>query len=76
MKIIDTKTLFDCQEVLNKHQKKKGDSYKTCSIEYLQQKVIEEYNEYIMAGRTTEYKELLDLINVSIMLAERLKNRC
>lgn len=77
MDIKETITIMDCQEVLNKHSKKKGDSWKTCDIQFLRNKLVEEIDEFgvlPLEYKEEQYKELLDIINVATMLAERLRD--
>lgn len=77
MKIKETITIMDCQEVLNRHRKKKGKSWKTCDIDFLREKLEEEIQEWkdIPFGQLEEeYNELIDIINVATMLAERLRD--
>lgn len=76
MEIKETITIMECQEVLDKHQKKKGDTWKTCHINFLKQKLDEEYNEWSNSPEgdlEIEYWEVIDIINVATMLAERLR---
>lgn len=78
MEIEKTITILDCQKVLDKHHKKKGDSWKTCDIQDLRNKLDEEFKEYLsihISDAEEEYKELLDVINVATMLAERLRGK-
>jgi arsenate reductase-like glutaredoxin family protein len=41
----------DMEEMLKNHDRNKGDSWKTCNIRYLEEKIDEEYDEYIRTGR-------------------------
>ncbi len=53
---------------------KYGESWKSMSIEELQQKLQEEMEEWGNSGtREEDYDELIDIINVSLMLAVRYK---
>ena len=68
---------MDCQEVLDKHSKKKGESWKTCDIDFLREKLEEEVQEWKdipFRQLEEEYNELIDIINVATMLAERLRD--
>ena len=62
----------DCLLVLQKHIVK-GDSWKTCDINFLQRKVIEEFEEWRLdaENRCNDQRELLDLINMCVMLLKR-----
>lgn len=78
MKIKDTQTIKDCQKVFNCHNKDKGNSWKKCAIDFLRDKLDEEYQEFEQAyhrdyDEEHQYEELLDVINVAVMLAERLR---
>ena len=65
-------TKKDCLEVLEKHILK-GDSWKTCNVNHLRDKLKEEFNE-VRTATTLEDEayELLDLINIAIMFRKRL----
>jgi hypothetical protein len=62
----------DCMIILQKHHTK-GDSWKTCQIDFLRKKLIEECNEWFIAseGKGNEQLELLDIINMCVMLRKR-----
>ena len=62
----------DCLAVLQKHSGK-GDSWKTCSTDFLRRKVMEEYFEWLAAvnGKGSERRELIDLVNMCVMLLKR-----
>lgn len=71
---------FAMENVMREHDEKKGDSYKSCSIAFLVDKVDEEYNEFFDAtfkmnsnGPLTEnvIKEIIDLGNCAMMLWSR-----
>jgi len=65
--------LKQCQKVFERHNALKGDSYKTCSIIFLRNKLIEECLEWLKATNTKDGKdELVDIINVALMLLWRL----
>lgn len=67
------------EEVMSMNDPKKGESWKTCSIEFLEQKLDEEYSEYRKEGDFISdfcldpEKELVDIANVCMMLWNRLK---
>ena len=75
MKIKETLTLIDCQKVLNYHSNKKGDSWKIVPIDFLKLRLNEEYKEWVDCKEDLkrEYCELIDIINIAVMLAERLR---
>lgn len=62
--------LYDLLVLFNKHEKIKKDSWKNCDIDYLMNKLIEEFKEF---SKDYNYKELLDLILISLFIAKRLK---
>lgn len=54
------------------HREKKGDSWQTCDIEYLEKRLVEEVKEFTDATLAeAKFKEILDVINFSLMLGER-----
>lgn len=67
--------LADADAIYQKHKAKKGEGWKDCDIDFLKrEKLPEEYEEFWKAeSRQEQYKELLDIINVALMLAKRLK---
>jgi len=56
------------ENTLEKHQKKKGDSWKDCDIEFLENKLVEEYNEW---KDSKDKHELVDIANICMMLYNR-----
>lgn len=52
---------------MDKHQKMKGDSWKTCDIEFLEDKLSEEMTEYVFS-KCEDKAELIDIANVAMML--------
>ena len=62
----------EMEATMNMHKPEKGDSWKTCSIEFLESKLREEFkecqNEYGLPGET---HELVDLANICMMLHNR-----
>lgn len=57
---------------LHQNQEKKGDSWKTCKIEFLERKLCEEIQEYLNAKTPmTKANELVDVANVAMMLYNR-----
>lgn len=71
-RIIFEEITEDCLQLLEKHIAK-GDSWKTCPIDFLRKKLIEEHNEWFIAseGKGNERHELLDIINMCVMLRKR-----
>ena len=66
--------LIDAQRVFAEHAKTKGESWRTCDIQFLRDKLVEEHLEWTKVGDTLiEYGELLDVLNVVLMLASRLR---
>jgi predicted house-cleaning noncanonical NTP pyrophosphatase (MazG superfamily) len=55
---------------MKKNDSEKGDSYKTCSIGYLEDKLLEEVKEYF---EKRNRNELPDISNICWMLYERWK---
>ena len=67
----------DVYRVYNKNKKFKKDMWRTIPFKYLNNKLIEEYNEYFSAYKNNihkSYNEILDVINIGLMIASRLKN--
>lgn len=57
---------------LDLNQERKGDSWKTCKIEFLEGKLCEEIQEYLEAKTPmTKANELVDVANVAMMLYNR-----
>lgn len=65
------------KEAESKYQEKKkvyGESWKTKTIAFLQERLHEEEKELLWAEDKTEaYNEALDVINLALMVAERLR---
>lgn len=69
------KVLCDCQKKYNSKIPEYGESWKDCSIPFLDQRLFDEIAEYDSAKTNKRsYEELVDVINVALMLATRLKN--
>lgn len=67
--------LMQCQLKYDKHEDEKGDSWKEeCTIHYLNTKLIYEIEEFCSAHTHSqeEFNELIDVILVAMMLAQRL----
>ena len=53
-------------------QEEKGESWQTCDIDYLEMKLKEEIKEFTDAIMPqSKFHEILDVINISLMLAQR-----
>ena len=66
--------LLDAQKIYDEHTKTKGESWRICNVQFLRDKLVEEYLEWTRVGDTAmEYKELLDILNVILMLTSRLQ---
>ena len=64
--------LENLNSVYHKHKPVKGDSWKRMSPEELRMLFINELDEFDESDHS--YKELLDIILVAIMLAQRIKD--
>lgn len=77
MKIFDNhfdNVLMDCNYVYLMHKGYKGETWKKLSLYRLRGLVLKEIDEYITENKLeNQYKELLDLINVCLMLATRIR---
>ena len=59
-------------EVLKNNYQEKGDSWLTCDLSFLQDKLLEEVNEYYTAENDiNRMKELLDISNICLFLYVR-----
>ena len=78
------KVLEDCKKKYEQKKAEYGDSWKSLPHTSLRARIEQEYKEWLAeAARWTqfqdgkqpmkEYKELLDIINVTLMLATRIK---
>jgi len=56
------------ENTMKKHDKKKGDSWKTEDVDWLRAKLVEEFEEYF---DTFDKKELVDIANMCMMLYNR-----
>ena len=64
----------DIVETYKKNHKEKGDSWETMPIKFLENKFEEELKEFReSSGRKDTYQELIDVLIVGLMLANRLK---
>lgn len=62
---------------LDRNQKKKGDSWTTCEIEFLEQALMTECYEYDQApSLMKKANELVDVANFCMMLYNRYLDRC
>lgn len=65
--------LKDAYDKFVSKKSKYGESWKHVSIKELTNKFVEEYTEWNTSDEDKEeYKELLDIINVALMLATRI----
>jgi len=75
--IFDNKNIInviqDAHLIYQKHKVKKGESWKELNIVFLEKKLDEKIKEFKESYAPKEYEELLDVINVALMLAVRLK---
>lgn len=53
------------ETTMSRHDKTKGDSWKWCEIEFLKDKLLEEFNEL---QKTGDKHELVDIANICMML--------
>jgi hypothetical protein len=72
----------EMDKVYSFHKPKKGESWKDCTIKFLQDKLVEEHLEWLKASsgeltglndKDLSAKELVDIANVCMMLYHRLK---
>jgi hypothetical protein len=78
--------LDDAMEVYRSREKQYGDSWRSCEVSFLLKRLLGEIDEanYLIQseaidwdkdGKAKLHHELLDIINVSAMLASRLKDK-
>lgn len=66
--------LTDALKVYESHRAVKNESWRTIKMGYLAAKLSVEWNEFIKSETIDQdYKEILDMINVALMLGERLR---
>jgi len=60
------------EKVMQMHDRYKKDSWKTCKVEYLEKKLVEEYKEWqdITMGCNAK-DEVIDIANICMMLYHR-----
>jgi len=64
--------ILEMEKVLAKHDEQKGNSWKTCDIKFLENKLIEEFEEWKnQPKRTGKGDETVDIANVCMMLWHR-----
>ena len=56
------------ETTMSRHAKNKGDSWKWCDIDFLKNKLKEEFREYQESG---DKHELVDIANICMMLFNR-----
>ena len=62
----------EMEKVLSKHDKEKGDSWKTCDKEFLENKLKEEFREWKnTAVPLNKGVEVIDIANICMMLWHR-----
>ena len=64
------------ENTMKKYDKKKGDSWKTCDIRFLKNKLLEEVVEFLdtyhkECPESYDKKELVDIANICMMLYNR-----
>lgn len=86
---LDMTVRHQCHRIIVANFNEKGDSWQTCDLNFLLQKLAEEFSEIILASKEIYSvnrdqqddtlakaelrKELADLINVASMLHQRLR---
>lgn len=66
--------LVSCKKKYNSKLKEYGESWKTCDLDFLRNRLDGEYREWTNED-TNEYEELIDIINISLMLAKRISHK-
>jgi len=62
----------EMEEVMKGHDNEKGDSWKTCSIGFLEKKLKEEFEEWSKQdGDMAKQRETVDIANICMMLFHR-----
>ena len=64
----DIAMLVMAMESTLKRHEKKGDSWKTCDVEFLKNKLYEEFDVWVNSG---DKHELIDIANICMMLFNR-----
>ena len=64
----------EMERVMSKHDKKKGDSWKSCDVRHLDNKLCEEFREWDETNKCSN-EELVDIANMCMMLWNRLKQK-
>jgi len=65
--------LREAELVYQTHEPEKGDSWRTCDIQFLEDKLADEVREVQNATLVDgKFKEILDVINIALMLGVRL----
>jgi len=69
--------ICDAIKKYEKHLPKKGESWKTCDLFFLREKIEEEYHEFMDENIFSDkcYDELLDMILVALMMAQRIRGK-
>ena len=64
--------VMQMEVILNKHEKEKGNSWTTCDIQFLENKLKEELLEYQKEDKPlAKAEELVDVANMYMMLYNR-----
>ena len=62
------------EQMMSMHDGRKGDSWKTCDLNHLQKKLLEEFAEYIYPDEECFVDaELIDIANICMMLYHRIR---
>jgi len=63
---------FEMERILSLHDESKGESWRTCTIGFLEGKLHEELSEYASSPcRSGKCDELVDIANICMMLYHR-----
>lgn len=73
MNDIFNRELNQCRAIFDRHDERKGDSWRRCTVEFLELKLLEEVDEWL--SDKSNINELGDIINVALMLMSRLNNQ-
>jgi len=63
----------EMERIMQKHDPVKGDTWKTCPIEFLEEKLEDEFAEYKHGSFVRDERELIDIANIAMMLWYRKK---
>ena len=68
------RVIMDCKKKYDSKLSIYGESWKTCNLDFLRNRLDGEYKEWTNE-ETNEYDELIDIINVALMTAKRLNTQ-